>query len=84
MVPKPDVYVATLWIAITSHPDMRWRSDLTGNHIWAWTIDIQSKILRVLTDQKFKRLNGNKDINVDVRLICSSNKDLKEDYYFTI
>ena len=40
---------------------------------------IQSKILRVLTDQKFKRLNGNYDINVDVRLICSSSKDLKEE-----
>ena len=42
-------------------------------------LDIQSKILRVLTDQKFKRLNGNEAINVDVRLICSSNKDLKEE-----
>ncbi len=42
-------------------------------------LEIQSKILRVLTDQKFKRLNGNKDINVDVRLICSSSKDLKEE-----
>ena len=40
-------------------------------------LDIQSKILRVLTDQKFKRLNGNTDINVNVRLICSSSKDLK-------
>ena len=42
-------------------------------------LEIQSKILRVLTDQKFKRLNGNDDINVDVRLICSSSKDLKEE-----
>ena len=42
-------------------------------------LDIQSKILRVLTDQKFKRLNGNGDINVDVRLICSSSKDLKDE-----
>ena len=42
-------------------------------------LDIQSKILRVLIDQKFKRLNGNSDINVDVRLICSSSKDLKEE-----
>ncbi len=42
-------------------------------------LDIQSKILRVLTDQKFKRLNGNDDINVDVRIICSSSKDLKEE-----
>ncbi len=42
-------------------------------------LDIQSKILRVLIDQKFKRLNGNNDVNVDVRLICSSSKDLKEE-----
>ncbi len=42
-------------------------------------LDIQSKILRVLTDQKFKRLNGNNDVNVDVRIICSSSKDLKDE-----
>ena len=40
-------------------------------------LDIQSKILRVLIDQKFKRVNGSSDIKVDVRLICSSSKDLK-------
>ena len=40
-------------------------------------LNIQSKILRVLTDQKFKRINGTDDISVDVRLICSSSKDLK-------
>ena len=39
-------------------------------------LDIQSKILRVLTDQKFKRVNGNNDISVDVRIMCSSSKDL--------
>ena len=42
-------------------------------------LDIQSKILRVLIDQKFKRLNGNSDINVDVRIICTSSKDLKQE-----
>ena len=42
-------------------------------------LDIQSKILRVLTDQKFKRLNGNNDLNVDVRIMCSSSKDLKDE-----
>ena len=42
-------------------------------------LDIQSKILRVLIDQKFKRVNGNSDITVDVRLICSSSKDLKQE-----
>ena len=42
-------------------------------------LDIQSKILRVLVDQKFKRINGNNDINVDVRIICSSSKNLKNE-----
>ena len=40
---------------------------------------IQSKILRVLIDQKFKRINGNNDVSVDVRLICSSSKDLNQE-----
>ena len=39
-------------------------------------LETQSKILRVLIDQKFKRINGKHDINVDVRVICSTNKEL--------
>ncbi len=39
----------------------------------------QSKILRVLTDQKFKRTNGSHDIKVNVRIICSSSKDIKNE-----
>ena len=42
-------------------------------------LETQSKILRVLIDQKFKRINGNHDINVDVRIICSSSKDIKNE-----
>ena len=42
-------------------------------------LETQSKILRVLTDQKFKRISGNHDINVDVRIICSSSKDIKKE-----
>ncbi len=45
-------------------------------------LDIQAKVLRVLTDQKFKRINGNNDVIVDVRLICSSSKDLKKEIEF--
>ena len=41
--------------------------------------ETQSKILRVLIDQKFKRINGNHDINVDVRIICLSSKDIKKE-----
>jgi len=40
-------------------------------------LEIQSNILRTLIDQKFKRVNGNKDIYVNVRIISSSSKDLK-------
>ena len=39
-------------------------------------LETQSKILRVMIDQKFKRVNGNHDIKVDVRIICSSTKDV--------
>ena len=42
-------------------------------------LETQSKILRVLIDQKFKRINGNHDINVDVRIICSTNKNIKSE-----
>ena len=42
-------------------------------------LETQSKILRVLTDQKFKRINGNHDINVDVRIICLSSKNIKKE-----
>ena len=38
----------------------------------------QANVLRVLIDQKFKRLNGSKDVNVNIRLISSTSKDLNE------
>ncbi len=39
-------------------------------------IETQASILRVLIDQKFKRVNGSKDINVNIRIISSSSKNL--------
>tara|TARA_B100000427_G_scaffold211890_1_gene176710 strand:+ start:3717 stop:5072 length:1356 start_codon:yes stop_codon:yes gene_type:complete len=42
-------------------------------------LETQSKILRVLTDQKFKRINSNHDIKVDVRIICSTSKDMSKE-----
>jgi two-component system nitrogen regulation response regulator NtrX len=41
-------------------------------------LEIQSSILRTLIDQKFKRINGSKDIHVNIRIISSSSKDLKK------
>ena len=40
--------------------------------------ETQANVLRVLIDQKFKRLNGTKDISVNIRLISSTSKDLNE------
>ncbi len=40
--------------------------------------ETQANVLRVLIDQKFKRLNGSKDINVNIRLISSTSKNLNE------
>jgi two-component system nitrogen regulation response regulator NtrX len=41
-------------------------------------LEIQSSILRTLIDQKFKRINGSKNIHVNIRIISSSSKDLKK------
>jgi len=39
----------------------------------------QAKILRVLQEQTFNRVGGNKTISVDVRVIAASNKDLLQE-----
>jgi len=40
--------------------------------------ETQANVLRVLMDQKFKRINGKKDLNVNVRIISSSSKNLEK------
>ena len=40
-------------------------------------LETQANVLRVLIDQKFKRFNGSKHINVNIRLISSTSKNLK-------
>ena len=42
-------------------------------------LETQAKILRVLIDQKFRRVNGSKEINVNVRIISSSSKNIREE-----
>ena len=39
----------------------------------------QAKILRVLIDQKFRRVNGSKEITVNVRIISTSSKNIREE-----
>ena len=42
-------------------------------------LETQAKILRVLIDQKFRRLNGSAEINVNVRIISTSSKNIREE-----
>jgi len=54
---------------------------------------LQAKLLQVLQDSEFTRLGGNKDIRVDVRVVCATNRELvqmvreggfREDLYFRL
>tara|TARA_Y100000590_G_scaffold461535_1_gene623355 strand:+ start:1367 stop:2731 length:1365 start_codon:yes stop_codon:yes gene_type:complete len=42
-------------------------------------LETQAKILRVLIDQKFKRVNGSEEINANVRIISTSSKNIREE-----
>ena len=42
--------------------------------------EIQAALLRVIQERKFKRVGGNKEMDVDVRIIVASNEDLQGAY----
>ena len=54
---------------------------------------IQSKLLRVIQERRFERIGGGTSIDVDVRIICATNRDLaaevkegrfREDLFFRV
>jgi DNA-binding NtrC family response regulator len=56
-------------------------------------IGVQSKLLRVLQERRFERIGGTLSIDVDVRIICATNRELsgavrdgafREDLFFRI
>ena len=40
-------------------------------------LDLQAKLLRVIQEQEFERVGGTQPIKVDVRLVATTNRDLK-------
>ena len=42
-------------------------------------IELQGKFLRVLEERKVRRLGGKSEVEVDVRVLCATNRDLKEE-----
>lgn len=43
------------------------------------SLSAQAKVLRALQENKISRVGGDKDINVNVRVVAATNKDLKEE-----
>ncbi len=43
------------------------------------SLKAQSKVLRILEEQRFERVGGNRTIKVDVRVIAATNKNLEEE-----
>lgn len=44
------------------------------------SVEVQALLLRVIQERKFKRVGGNKELSVDVRIIVASNENLQEAY----
>jgi DNA-binding NtrC family response regulator len=42
-------------------------------------LELQAKFLRVLEERRIRRLGGRSEVEVDVRVICATNRDLKQE-----
>jgi len=59
--------------------DMAHEGTLFLDEIGDMSLKTQAKILRILEEQRFERVGGNKTIQVDVRVIAATNKNLEEE-----
>ncbi len=53
------------------------RGTLLLDEISEMRLDLQAKLLRVIQEQEFERVGGHQPIKVDVRLVATTNRDLK-------
>lgn len=44
------------------------------------SLEVQATLLRVIQERKIKRVGGNKEMNVDVRIVVASNENLQDAY----
>lgn len=59
--------------------DQAHRGTLFLDEIGDMSLKTQAKVLRILQEHKFERVGGNKTIEVDVRVIAATNKDLEKE-----
>jgi DNA-binding NtrC family response regulator len=52
-------------------------STLLLDEISEMRLDLQSRLLRVIQEQEFERVGGQRSISVDVRIIATTNRDLR-------
>jgi DNA-binding NtrC family response regulator len=73
--------------------DLAHRGTLFLDEIAELPLPIQAKLLRVLEERRFERVGGTQSIDVDVRIVVATNRDLqklveekhfREDLYFRI
>jgi DNA-binding NtrC family response regulator len=73
--------------------DLAHRGTLFLDEIGELPMTIQAKLLRVLEERRFERVGGTQSIDVDVRIVVATNRDLRkrieekqfrEDLYFRI
>ncbi len=54
------------------------QSTLFLDEVGDLALGLQPKLLRVLQERSFERLGGNNTVNVNIRLICATNRNLAE------
>jgi len=59
------------------------RGTLLLDEISEMRIDLQAKLLRVLQEQEFERVGGTSPIHVDVRVVATTNRDLRKEIHET-